>query len=136
MVEWMRSSIDRAEVDHLREREVIPEATEELGWRVLARSKVEPRSKENEVVSFVPFHLLRFGLPMHPLLRWLLYYYGLHLHDLTPKGILHLSVCIMLCEGFLGIPTHYDLWRILFLGGSISVLLAPVSCKQYARLIV
>ena len=51
---------------------------------------------------------------MHPLLRWLLYYYGLYLHDLTLEGILHLSVFIMLCEGFLGIPAHYDLWLFLF----------------------
>ena len=93
---------------------MILEAIEELGWRVLARSKVEPRPKENEVISFIPFHLLGFGLPAHPLLRWLLYYYGLCLHDLTLEEILRLSVFIMLCEGFLGIPAHYDLWRILF----------------------
>ena len=78
------------------------------------RSKVEPMPKEIEVASFVPFHLLGFGLPAHPLLRWLLYYYGLHLHDLTLEGILHPTVFIMLCEGFLGIPTHYDLWWFLF----------------------
>ena len=93
---------------------VIPEATEELGWRVPTRSKVEPRPKENEVVSFISFHLLGFWLPAHPLLRWLLYYYGLRLHDLTLEGIIHLSVSIMLCEGFLGIPIHYDLWWFLF----------------------
>ena len=88
---------------------MVLEVAEELWWRILARSKVEPRPKENEVISFIPFHILGFGLPPHPLLRWLLYYYGLHLHDLTPEGILHLLVFIMLCEGFLGIPTHYDL---------------------------
>jgi hypothetical protein len=93
---------------------VIPKATKELGWRVPMRSEVEPRPKENEVVSFFPFHLLGFGLLAHPLLRWVLYYYGLHLHDLTLEGILHLSVFIMLCEGFLGIPAHYDLWQFLF----------------------
>ena len=114
MAEWTRSSVDRAEFDQLRERGVILEAIEELGWRVPVRSKVEPRSKENDIVSFVPIHLLGFGLLAHPLLRWLLYYYGLCLLDLTPKGILHLSVFIMLCEGFLGIAAHYDLWWILF----------------------
>ena len=93
---------------------MILEAIEELGWRVLARSEVEPRLKENEVISFVPFHLLGFGLLAYPLLRWLLYYYGLCLHDLTLEGILHLSVFIMLCKGFMGISTHYDLWWILF----------------------
>ena len=114
MAEWMRSSVDRAEFDQLRERGVIPEAIEELEWRVPARSEVESRPKENEVVSFIPFHLLGFRLPAHPLLRWLLYYYGLWFHDLTLEGILHLLVFIMLCKGFLGIPAHYDLWRFLF----------------------
>ena len=101
MAQWTRSSVDRAEFDKLRERGVISETTEELGWRVPMRSEVEPRPKENEVISFIPFHLLGFGLPAHPLLRWLLYYYRLCLHDLTPEGILHHSVFIMLCEGFL-----------------------------------
>ena len=114
MAEWTRSSVDRAEFDQLRERGVILEAIEELGWRVPVRSKVEPGPKENEVVSFVPFHLLGFGLSAHPLLRWLPYYYGLRLHDLTLEGILHLSVFIMLCKGFLVIPAHYDLWQIFF----------------------
>ena len=45
MAEWTRSSIDRAKFDQLRERGVIPEATEELRWRVPVRSKVEPRLK-------------------------------------------------------------------------------------------
>ena len=92
---------------------VISEAAEELGWRVLVRSEVEPRLKENKVVPFVPFHRLGLRLQAHPLLRWLLYYYGLHLHDLTLEGILHLWVFIMLCEGFLGIVAHYDIWRLV-----------------------
>jgi hypothetical protein len=104
---------------------VIPEATNVIGWRVPPRTEVEPRPKENVVVSFAHFHSFGFGVLMHPLLRWLLYYYGLRLHDLTPQGILHHSVFIMLSEGFLGDPAHYELWRSLFwmvrlvLGGSI-----------------
>lgn len=69
--------------------------------------------KENGVIFFIPFHL-EFGLPVHPLLTWLLYYYKLYLHDTTLEGILHLSVFIMLCGGFLGILAQYDLWRFLF----------------------
>ena len=76
---------------------MILEATKELRWRVPAKSEVELMLKENEIISFVPFHLLGFGLLTHPLLRWLLYYYELCLHDLTLEGILHLSVFIMLC---------------------------------------
>ena len=110
MAEWTRSSVNWAEFNQLRERGVILDAIEELGRRVPVRSEVEPRPKKNEVVSFIPFHLLGFGVSAHPLLRWLLYYYRLCLHDLTPEGILHFLVFIMLCEGFLGILAHYDLW--------------------------
>ena len=70
--------------DELQLKEVIPEAADTIGWRVLPRTKVELRQEQNEVVSFAHFHSFRFGVPMHPLLRWLLYYYGLHLHDLSP----------------------------------------------------
>ena len=70
MAEWTRLSMDRAEFDQLRERGMILEVAEELRWRVPMRSKVEPMPKEIEVASFVPFHLLGFGLPTHPLLRW------------------------------------------------------------------
>ena len=93
---------------------VILEAIDAIGWRVPPRTEVEPRPEENEVFSFAHFHSFRFGVPAHPLLRWLLYYYGLQLHDLTPEGMLHLSIFIMLCEGFLGVPAHYELWRSLF----------------------
>ena len=55
-----------------------------IKWRVPLRTKVEPRLEENEVISFAHFHSFGFGVPAHPLLQCLLYYYGLRLHDLTP----------------------------------------------------
>jgi hypothetical protein len=93
---------------------VIRHDADAFEWRVLPRTEVEPMPKENEAITFTHFHSFGFGVPAHPLLQWLLYYYGLHLHDLTPEGILHLSVFIMLCKGFLGVPTHYGLWWALF----------------------
>ena len=63
---------------------MIQEAANVIGWRVLPRTKVEPRPKENEVLSFAHFLSFGFGMPAHHLLWWLLYYYRLHLHDLTP----------------------------------------------------
>ena len=93
---------------------VILEAADVIGWRVSSRTEVEPRLEENEVVSFTNFHSFVFGVPVHPLLWWSLYYYGVHLHDLTLERILHLFIFIMLCEGFLGVPAHYELWWSLF----------------------
>src|SRR3954466_12547187 len=55
-----------------------------------------------------------FTLPIHPFVRGLLYSYRLHLHDLTPSGILHIACFITLCEAFLGIYPHWGLWKRLF----------------------
>ena len=100
----MKSFVDRKAFDELRLNTVIPEATDAIGWRVPPRTKVEPRPEENEVISFAHFHSFGFGVLAYPLLRWLLYYYCLRLHDLTLEGIHYLSIFIMLCEVFLGIP--------------------------------
>ena len=93
---------------------MIPKDANVIGWRVPLRTEVKTRLEENEVVSFSHFHCFGFRVPVHPLLRWLLYYYGLCLHNFTIEGILHLSISIMLCKGFLGVPAHYELWRSLF----------------------
>ena len=37
------------------------------------------------------------------------------MHHLTPNLILNLSICTHLCEAFLGIDPHFDLFRHLFL---------------------
>ena len=76
--------VDHKAFDELRLNAVIPEATDMIGWGVLLRTEVEPRPEENEVISFAHFHSFGFRVSAHPLLRWLLYYYGLRLHDMTP----------------------------------------------------
>jgi hypothetical protein len=69
---------------------------------------------DQEIVSFTDFLWLGLGLSLHPFVRGLLFFYGLHLHDLTPEGILHIMTFIMLCEVFLGITPHFALWRWVF----------------------
>jgi hypothetical protein len=73
---------------------MIPEATDMIRWIVLPRTKVEPSPEEDKVVSFTHFYSFGFEVPVHPLLRWLLCYYGLRLHDLThpPPLYLHHAV--------------------------------------------
>ena len=83
-MQWTKSSIDDMAFDELQLKAVISEAADAIGWRVLPRTKVELRPEENEVISFAHFHSFGFGVPAHPLLWWLLYYYRLCLLDLTP----------------------------------------------------
>ena len=43
-----------------------------------------------------------------------LHYFGLWLHDLTPHGVAHLVVFVTLCECYLMIKLHFDMWRRIF----------------------
>jgi hypothetical protein len=38
----------------------------------------------------------------------------LELHHLTPLGILHMAAFMALCEAFIGIERHLNLWSYLF----------------------
>ena len=39
---------------------------------------------------------------------------GVQEHHLTPNSILHISIFVHLCEAFLGIEPHFDLFRYFF----------------------
>ena len=39
---------------------------------------------------------------------------GIQLHHLIPESILHIAIFIQLCEAFLGIHPHFDLFKSLF----------------------
>ena len=43
-----------------------------------------------------------------------MHYYKVELQHLTPNGVQHIAAFVALCEGFLGISPHFDLWRYFF----------------------
>ena len=73
-----------------------------------------PSPPNDYVVSFAHFHEHGFATPAHIFLRGLLHYYKIELQHLNPNGIQHMAAFITLCEGFLGISPHFDLWRHFF----------------------
>ena len=66
------------------------------------------------VVSFAHFHEHGFMTPAHRFLWGLLHYYKIDVQHLNPNGIQHIAAFVALCEGFLGISPHFDLWRHFF----------------------
>ncbi|CAD6265834.1 unnamed protein product [Miscanthus lutarioriparius] len=75
----------------------------------------EPASGESQVVvSFVPFYLAGFGVPVHLFVGRFLRYFGLWLHDLTLHGVAHLAVFVILYKCYLGIEPYFHLWRRIF----------------------
>jgi hypothetical protein len=62
------------------------------------------------VVSCAVFYGQAFGVPSHQFLCSLVQYYNLELHHMTPSGILHIATFVTLCEAYMEIEPHFDLW--------------------------
>jgi hypothetical protein len=73
-----------------------------------------PSPPPGYVVSFVSFHERGFGVPTGRFMRAILYHYGVELHNLTPNSISQAAIFVAVCEGYLGIAPHWDLWTHLF----------------------
>jgi hypothetical protein len=41
-------------------------------------------------------------------------FYGLEMHHRTPSGKLHLAAFVTLCEAYMRIEPHFDLWNYIF----------------------
>src|SRR4051812_10172365 len=63
---------------------------------------------------FIAFVLRGLSLPFHDFLRGLLFFYGIQLHHLSPNYLLHIACFITLCECWLGIETHFGLFRKIY----------------------
>ena len=49
-------------------------------------------------------------------MRALCDYFGAELHNFSPNAISQAAVFVAVCEGYLGIEVHWDLWIHLFRG--------------------
>ena len=85
----------------------------EIHWR---RSEGEsfPHEGLGESVVFHPHVLRGLGFPVSDFFWGLLHYWGAQVHHLTPNSILHISIFVHLCEAFLGIEPHFDLFQYFF----------------------
>jgi hypothetical protein len=77
-------------------------------------SEANPTPPLGYVVSFIPFHERGFGMPASHFMRALPHYYRVELHNFNPNSIAQPAIFATVCEGFLGIHPHWDLWTHLF----------------------
>jgi hypothetical protein len=47
-------------------------------------------------------------------MRTIVHNYGVELHNLSPNSISQAAIFVAVCEGYLGITPHWDLWTHLF----------------------
>ncbi|RLM64323.1 orf3 [Panicum miliaceum] len=120
MSSWRPSTMTEDRLQDFAEKGLLPPKTEHE----------EPQPEADEIVSFLAFHERALGYPAHPFLRGLLNKWEVELQHLNPNGLLHIAGFITLCEGFLGIDLHANLFRAFFYGRALSVKgdpeLAPV----------
>ena len=88
-------------------------------WRAPA-GEAFPQPRAGEVVSFLAFHERRPGYPVHWFLRGLLNEWGLELQHLNPTRVLHIASFITVCEAFLRMEPHVDLFQRIFTGRALS----------------
>jgi hypothetical protein len=77
-------------------------------------SGAAPSPPPEYVVSFVSFHERGFGVLASHFMRAIQHVYGVELHNLSPNSILQAAIFAAVCEGYLGIDPHWDLWTHLF----------------------
>ena len=79
-------------------------------------SASEPNPPEGYVVSLARLHERGFGVPAGQFLRGLCFHYKVELHNFSPNSISQAAVFVAVCEGYLGVEAHWDLWKHLFRG--------------------
>jgi len=88
--------------------------SERPAWIPPRLEETEPNPPEGYVGSLVRLHERGFGVPVGRFMRALCHYYGVELHNFSPNSISQAAVFVAVCEGYLGIEAHWDLWIHLF----------------------
>ena len=109
---WEPSKYSRSDLEVLVKQGFSPSESV-FQWRPTF-GDARPYENTGEIIGFVPYFERGFNLPGSNFFSRLLYYYGIQLHHLTPNSFVHMSVFVHLCEAFLGIEPHFELFRHLF----------------------
>jgi hypothetical protein len=86
----------------------------ELATCRVPKDPASPSPTGGYVMVCVMFYKQGFNVPSHRFLLSLLQFYGLKPHHLTPLGILHTVAFVTLCEAYMAIEPHFDLWNYFF----------------------
>ena len=94
------------------ERGILPEK-QISGWRCCYGEEF-PSEDTDQTAVFKSFYEKGFALPAGAFFRGLLHFYGLEVTHLKPNSIAQITIFLHLCEGYLGIAPHFNLWRALY----------------------
>ena len=109
---WVSSKFSESDLETLVSAGLSPEKSV-IQWRP-ALGEDRPYENTGETVPFASYFERGLGLPCSNFFSGLLHYYRIQLHYLTPNSFVHISIFVHLCEAFLGIEPHIELFRFLF----------------------
>ena len=115
---WGKSTTTEAVLEQLVADRLLPMniSSERPAWIPLRPEETEPNRLEGYVVSLVRLHERGFGVPVSRFMQALCEHYRAELHNFGPNSISQAAVFVAVCEVFLGIEAHWDLWIHLFRG--------------------
>jgi len=85
-------------------------------WIAPAADHREHRPPTGYVFSFAKFHRHGLGAPPSCFMRALCHHYGVKLQHFSPNAITVTAVFAAVCEGYLGMMPHWELWLHLYRG--------------------
>ena len=109
---WNTSKCSQSDLESLVKQGLLSPRSA-VQWRP-ALGKDHPYENTGEVVAFTSFLERGLGFLCSSFFSGLLRYYRIKLHHLTPNFFVHISIFVHLCEAFLGIEPHFELFRFFF----------------------
>jgi len=109
---WKKSKLSETEISSLVSHHLL-QPRSIIQWQP-AEGHNRPFEKVAETVLFKSFVERGLAIRTCDFLRGLLFHWGIQLHHLTPNSMLLISIFMHLCEAFLGIHPHFDLFKSLF----------------------
>ena len=115
---WGKSTATAVVLEQVADERLLPinSNPSQPVWIPPRPEEVEPNPPSGYIVSLVRLHERGFGLPVGRFMRALCDYFGVELHNFSPNSISQAAVFVTVCEGYLGIEAHWDLWIHLFRG--------------------
>ena len=109
---WKKSKLSESKIYSLVRRHLLQSKTL-IQWQS-TEGHERPFEKTSAIVLFKAFVERGLAVPVCDFLRGLLFVWGIQLHHLTPDSIMHIAIFVQLCDAFLGIHPHFDLFKSLF----------------------